>query len=182
MRRPSPLSGVKATDAGLSAMSANDPSGNRLDGDGLHRRQLQENAGWRQTLSVAYNKIGDALAAGGNLTEGVADSSGQPCNSRRLTKADASNTDRQRDLAMSQGYVAAVLAEQGDTSRALDLLQQARVIIARLVEQSPANHQLSEDLAMFDDNIAKLEQANAPGPGGRRATGTGSRKFPRNVR
>ena len=66
---------------------------------------------------------------------------------------------------MSQGYVAAVLAEQGDTSRALDLLQQARVIIARLVEQSPANHQLSEDLAMFDDNIAKLEQANAPGPG-----------------
>lgn len=66
---------------------------------------------------------------------------------------------------MSQGYVAAVLAEQGDTSRALDLLQQARVIIARLVEQSPANHQLSEDLAMFDDNIAKLEQANAPGSG-----------------
>ena len=84
---------------------------------------------------------------------------------------------------MSQGYVAAVLAQQGDTSRALDLLQQARVIIARLVEQSPGNHQLSEDLAMFDDNIAKLEQAKrAWVRGGRRATGTGSQvKVPGNV-
>ena len=66
---------------------------------------------------------------------------------------------------MSQGYVAAVLAQQGDRSRALGLLQQARVIIARLLEQSPDNHQLSEDLAMFVDNIAKLEQAKAPGSG-----------------
>jgi hypothetical protein len=40
------------------------------------------------------------------------------------------------------------------------LLQQGRVIIARLVEQSPGNHQLSNDLAMFDENIAKLKQAN----------------------
>ena len=53
--------------------------------------------------------------------------------------------------------------QQGDASRALDLLQQARVIIARLVEQSPGNHQLSKDLAMFDDNIAKLEQISATG-------------------
>ena len=53
-----------------------------------------------------------------------------------------------------------MLAQQGDASRALDLLQQGRVIIARLVEQSPGNHQLSNDLAMFDDNIAKLKQAN----------------------
>ena len=81
----------------------------------------------------------------------------------RLAKADSSDTDAQRDLAISQGQVAAVLAEQGDASRALDLLQQARVIIARLVEQSPDNEQLSNDLAVFDANIAKLEQASAPG-------------------
>ena len=30
-----------------------------------------ENAGWQHNLSVAYNKIGDALAAGGNLTEAL---------------------------------------------------------------------------------------------------------------
>jgi hypothetical protein len=83
----------------------------------------------------------------------------------RLAKTDPTDTDSQRDLAISQGNVAVVLAEQGDTSRALDLLQQARVIIARLVEQSPANDQLSKDLAMLEDNIEKLKQANAPGPG-----------------
>ena len=53
-----------------------------------------------------------------------------------------------------------MLAEQGDRSRALDLLQQARVIIARLVQQSPDNSRLSKDLAVFDDNIARLKQAS----------------------
>ena len=56
-----------------------------------------------------------------------------------------------------------MLAEQGDTSRALDLLQQARVIIAKLAQQSPDNSQLSKDLAVFDDNIARLKQASTHG-------------------
>ena len=43
------------------------------------------------------------------------------------------------------------------------MLRQARVIIARLAEQSPNNDQLSKDLAVFDANIAKLEEASAPG-------------------
>ena len=57
-----------------------------------------------------------------------------------------------------------MLAEQGDTSRALDLLQQARVIIVRLVQRSPDNSQLSKDLAVFDGNIAKLKQASTLRP------------------
>ena len=65
----------------------------------------------------------------------------------------------QRDLAISQGRVGVVLAKQGDASQALDMLQQGRAIIARLAEQSPANPQLSKDLAVFDDSIAKLKQA-----------------------
>ena len=74
-----------------------------------------------------------------------------------------------------------MLAEQRDTSRALDLLQQARVIIARLVEQSPDNDQLSKDLAMFDDNIAKLEQTLRLGRRLRNPNKP-SDKFLRNVR
>ena len=50
--------------------------------------------------------------------------------------------------------------KQGDASRALDMLQQGRVIIARLAEQSPDNSQLSKDLAVFDDNIAKLKRGS----------------------
>jgi hypothetical protein len=53
------------------------------------------------------------------------------------------------------------MAEQGDASHALELLQQARGIIAKLMEQSPGEHQLSNDLVMFDNNIAKLEQIRA---------------------
>ena len=56
-----------------------------------------------------------------------------------------------------------MLAEQGDTSRALDLFQRARGIIAGLVQQSPDNSQLSKDLAVFDDNIARLKQASTLG-------------------
>ena len=54
-----------------------------------------------------------------------------------------------------------MLAKKGDASGALDMLQQARVIIARLKEQSPDNDQLSNDLAEFDAEIAKLKQASA---------------------
>ena len=42
------------------------------------------------------------------------------------------DTDRQRDLAIGQGAIAAVLAQQGDAPRALDLLQQARAITAAI--------------------------------------------------
>ena len=90
-----------------------------------------ENVGWQRTLSVAYNKVGDALAAEGNLTEASQILQDSLAIRERLAKIDLSDTDSQRDLAISQGNVAAVLAEQGDTSRALDLFQQARLIIAR---------------------------------------------------
>jgi hypothetical protein len=43
------------------------------------------------------------------------------------------------------------------------LLKQDRLIIARLLEQSPNDDQLSKDIAVFDANIAKLEQISAPG-------------------
>jgi hypothetical protein len=40
-------------------------------------------------------------------------------------------------LAISQGRVAIVLAEQGDAPRALDIFRQGRAIIAGLAKQSP---------------------------------------------
>ena len=140
-----------------------------------------KNAQWQHTITLIYIKVGDVLMAQGDFAEAlktyrdalpVADrlAKSDPENAgwqRNLSlaynKADSSDTDAQRDLAISQGQIAAVLAELGDASRALDLLQQARVTIARLVEQSPDNDQLSKDLTAFDDNIAKLEQASAPG-------------------
>jgi hypothetical protein len=54
-----------------------------------------------------------------------------------------------------------VLAEQGDALHALELLQQARGIIAKLAEQSPGDHQMSNELVMIDNNIGNLEQISA---------------------
>ncbi len=48
---------------------------------------------------------------------------------------------------------------------ALDEFQEGRVIIARLKEQSPDNATLPNDLAWFDAEIARLEQADALEPG-----------------
>ena len=72
--------------------------------------------------AVAYDKVGDALAAEGNLTEASQILQDSLTIRERLATINSSDTDSRCDLAISQGNVAAVLAEQGDTSRALELV------------------------------------------------------------
>ena len=62
---------------------------------------------------------------------------------------------------MSHWKVAKVLARQGEALDALDALRQGRAIIARLKEQSPDDATLPNDLAYFDGEIARLEEASA---------------------
>jgi hypothetical protein len=57
-----------------------------------------------------------------------------------------------------------LLAEQGDRAQALSEYRQAREIIARLAAQSPDDATLPDDLAVFDEEIAKLEQSDAAPP------------------
>jgi hypothetical protein len=66
---------------------------------------------------------------------------------------------------VSYGNVAAVLAEQGEMLKALDEYRKARDTIAGLKEKLPDKATLAEDLARYDAQIAKLEQANAAEPG-----------------
>ena len=103
--------------------------------------------------------------AGGNLAEALKTYQDSLTIRDRLAKAALQNADRQRDLAISKGRVAIVLAKQGDAPHALDMFRHGRAIIAGLAKQSPDNGQLSKDLAAFDGSIAKLEQASVPETG-----------------
>ena len=76
----------------------------------------------------------------------------------RLAKADPANSDWQRDLALSHGQVASVLARQGARDEALGAYRRSREIIARLMAQSPDNATLPRDLAFNDARVSELEK------------------------
>lgn len=110
-----------------------------------------ENAGWQRDVSISYNRIGDVLEAGGNLTDALKTYQDSLAIRDRLAKADSNNADRHRDLAISQGRVAIVLAEQGDAPRALDMLRRGELSS----RGSRSNHPIAAGCP-----IAKLEQAS----------------------
>ena len=74
----------------------------------------------------------------------------------RLAKADPGHAGRQRDLAVSHGLVATVLAGTGQTAEALEGLRKGRDIIVRLRALSPDNATLPRDLAWLDGQIVRL--------------------------
>ncbi len=68
----------------------------------------------------------------------------------RLAKADPGNAGWQRDLALSYGRVAVVMAGQRDRQATLSAYRQGREIIARLSRRSSDNVTLYNDLIWFD--------------------------------
>jgi hypothetical protein len=80
----------------------------------------------------------------------------------QLVKADPSNTEWQRSLAVCHGEMGILLVEHGDPALALEALRNGRQIILRLQAQLPANAQLANDLAMFEGGIAIVQPARPP--------------------
>ena len=76
----------------------------------------------------------------------------------RLAKADPGNSGWRRDLALSHGRVATVLARHGSRREAVHAFEQGRAIIVRLRQQSPDNATLPKDLAWFEAEIAALNK------------------------
>jgi hypothetical protein len=76
----------------------------------------------------------------------------------RLARADPGNAGWQRDLALSDGRVAMVLAQQRARVEALAAFRRGQAIISRLRELSPSNATLPKDLAWFNQQIAALER------------------------
>jgi hypothetical protein len=80
---------------------------------------------------------------------------------QRLARTDPSNTQWQRDLAVSFGNVALIEAQQDLREKALEGFRQARDIIAQLRQKSPDNATLPKDLAWYETQLAALEQPPA---------------------
>ena len=72
------------------------------------------NAGWQRDLSVSHTKIGDVLAAQGNLPAALEAYTASLAIADRLAKADPGNAGWQRDLSVSHNKIGDVLVEQGN--------------------------------------------------------------------
>jgi len=114
----------------------------------------------------AYRQRGDVLVAQGDLALAMKAYEDSLAFAESLAKViDPGNAKWQHHLAVSHGRVAILQAQQGDATQALDRYKQGREIIAQLKERSPDDVTLSSDLAWFDAEIAKLEEAQIPEPG-----------------
>ena len=118
-----------------------------------------DTAGWQSNLPVAYLKVGDALLAQGNLDEALKTYRKGLSISERLAQDNPDIPGWRRNLVASYGRVGSVLAQQGETRLARDTLDRGRSIIGQLKDQFADDAQLSKQLAAFDADIAKLEQA-----------------------
>jgi len=63
----------------------------------------------------------------------------------------------QRDFAETLGAIAIVLARQGFKQDAVANFKQGRAIIEKLRQQSPENSIFVKDLAVIDEQLAKLK-------------------------
>ena len=100
-------------------------------------RTESDNAGWQRNLSVACDRIGDVLAAQGNLPEAVKSFHEALAIREQLARADADNADRQRDLAAAHEKIGEVMLAQGNLPQALISFRDWFAIADRLADAHP---------------------------------------------
>ena len=96
------------------------------------------------------------LVAQGQLAEALKDYRDSLAIRERLTAADRSNTEWQRDLAISYGKLATVYEKEQRMAEALAAFRKAGDGMATLVAIAPGNAQWKNDLAWYEQQIAQL--------------------------
>ena len=151
---------VQGTQGGLAAAQASYQAG--LEIQQRLAASDPSNTLWQRDLSISHNKIGDVQVAQGRLEAAQASYQAGLEIAERLAASDPSNTRWQRDWAVSLGQVGMVLGALGSSDEANDYLSRGRAIIARLIEGSPTDATLPKDLALFDQELAKLAGVQDP--------------------
>ncbi|MDE2470483.1 MAG: tetratricopeptide repeat protein [Bradyrhizobium sp.] len=122
------------------------------------------NAGWQRDLSVACDRIGDVLAAQGNLPEALKSYRDVLAIREQLARADAGNAGWQRDLAAAHENIGDVMVAQGNLPEALKSFRDALAIRERLVRTDADNADWQHDLAAAHEKIGDVlvAQGNLP--------------------
>ena len=114
------------------------------------------NAGWRRNLSVSYGKIGDVLAAQGNLPEALKSFRDSLAIADRLAKSNPANAGWQRDLSASYQRIGNVLVEQGNLPQAMKSFRDSLAIADRLAKSDPGNAGWQRDLSVSYSMIGQV--------------------------
>jgi hypothetical protein len=113
------------------------------------------NAEWQRDLSTAYEKIGDALAAQGNVAEALATFRDSLAIRERLAKADRSNAQARWDVVMTQWK----LAMRGD-----EPARRWAVIVAemhKLRDENRLRPSWARMVPMAEERLARFAGAEA---------------------
>jgi tetratricopeptide (TPR) repeat protein len=110
---------------------------------------------WQRSLSVSYERMGDAQVALGNLHDALSSYLESVAIRHSWATGDLSpDTDRWRhDLALIYSKVAEVFRLSNDPEHALLTLSQAQVIMEGLVKRDPDDPNLKSELARINDQI-----------------------------
>jgi hypothetical protein len=106
---------------------------------------------------VSYNKVGDAFAAQDKLDDALRVYRDGLEVALRLAAANPDNGHWWRSVSVSHVKLASVYLRLSNTAGALTELRKGREIAAMLVARAPENAQWKQDLALFEQEIARLE-------------------------
>ncbi|MFO1430386.1 MAG: tetratricopeptide repeat protein [Candidatus Competibacteraceae bacterium] len=110
---------------------------------------------------VALNNIADVFQAKGDLGKALTAYQASLTIAERLAQQDPTNTEWQRDLAISHERIGNVRQAQGDLAGALTTYQATHAIFERLAQQDPANAQWQRDLSISHERIGDVRQAQS---------------------
>src|SRR5262249_9489372 len=111
---------------------------------------------YQESLSAAFDEVGDARVAQGNLTEALKSYSDSLAIRARLAKADPNDARWQYDLAGSYYRVGGVLGAQGNLREALKSYSDGLAIMERLAKTDPSNAGWQRDLTQTYQKVGDV--------------------------
>ena len=112
------------------------------------------NADWQGDLWTAYNMVGDAEYAQGNLPNALANFREALAIAQSLNKLDPTNAIRQRNVAVSDNEVGDVELDQGNRDEALASYRDGAAIVERLATADPKNTGWQRDVSVANGKVA----------------------------
>ena len=114
---------------------------------GLAAEKLND-TDYQRDLSIAYNEVGDVLAANRSLGEALDSYRNGLAIRTRLAKGNPTNAGWLRDLSISYDKIGDVLVAQGNLADALQSFGDGLAVKEQLAKADPAKKSLQRDLSM----------------------------------